>query len=518
MGILMSSIYCLFYGNPVSDAIELIDRGVRLKVLQQVYEEVQAGRLAVPDDFKDPSPGESIVHGLVKPLTNTMKCSYSSYLYENASTRNLVGRINTFVSHPWHYDFGILISALVEYEKTLPKDSDPQYYFVDYFAINQHEPGKDLKRLAWLVGESDTLALMAQPWRQPYVLGRLWCVFEIAHAVMKGTKIEIVLSKDEKQNFQKSLTENDSKSAWELLSDLLKGIKSENATASYEPDIKMIRNLIETDPEIGGYIKVDTNVADGLRNWFLRSAKALLRKPEADKSSNRHAELTWQVAEFHYSQSKYLEAASLYDKAAVIFKKNKHDKWLTCEKDRIFMFRKMKKLKEALAMAKQNLENQTEIRGAKHLGTLESKRCLGAIQKDLGMNREAEENLGAILEVFKETEDPDGFQISATKYQLAEALRNLGRLKQAEEMYEELIQSKTRRSGKDDPSTINCVLMKARCIDLAGNSKDALSAYEDALPKLRMHWGANDPSVIKGSQWIKEAQAKLGKINIRIDF
>jgi len=511
MGILFTWVSTLFYENTVGDdfegdVIDLDDRGVRLEVLLKVCEIVKAGQLNVPEDDKKRSPGESIVDGLVKPETKTRKCSYCSHLYQNRSTRHLVGRINTFVSHPWRTNFQITVDALVEYEKALPEGSPAQFYFVDYFAVNQHSPGKDLKRLADLVGLSDTLTLMAEPWQNPDALTRLWCIFEIAHAVLKNTKIEIILAPNEIKSFQDRIRKNSS-SAWELLGELLKNIDSANATATQKPDIAMIQKFIKT--ELGGFMKVDTMVADGLRNWYVRSAKALLKNlPDIDKGSNEQAELMWQVAEFLYSQSQYSEAAGLYDNAAVIYKSNNNEEWLTCEKDRVFMFRKMGKLKEALKMATQNLENQLKVRGPKHLGTLAAKRCLGAIQKDLGMNREAEQNLRATLEVLEMTEKPDSSHIQVTKYQLAEALRNLGRLEEAMEMYQELIDVKTNSSkyGPKHASTVNCVLMKARCISLSGHPERALSHYNDALPILRKDWGSNDPSVIKGAQWSEEAR------------
>jgi len=325
MGILFSWVSTLIIETTVSDdpegdVIDLDDRGVRLEVLLKVCEDVKAGRLTVPNDGRKRSHGEHIVDGLVKPRTQTRKCSYCTYLYQNHTTRNLVGRINTFVSHPWRADFQITVDALVEYEKSLPEDSEPQFYFVDYFAVNQHSPGKDLRRLADLVGLAKTLALMAKPWQNPEALTRLWCIFEIAHAVLKDTKIEIILAPNEIRMFQGTLRKNCS-GAWELLAELFKNINSAEATATQKPDIEMIQQFIKT--ELGGFEKVDTMVADGLRSWFVRSAKALLNNlSDIDKNSDEHAELIWQVAEFLYTQSKYTEAASLYDKAATIFKDN----------------------------------------------------------------------------------------------------------------------------------------------------------------------------------------------------
>jgi len=503
MGVISSYIW----DEKKVEDIEISQRGVRLEALQKLCEDINGGRMNLPMDDEKRNPGEQLVDGIVKPLTDTSKCSYASYLYQNPNTTNLVGPCNAFVSQPWSSTFQTTVAAIVEYEKTLPMGSPPQFYFVDYCAINQHNPSDDFKQLGNLIESSNKLLLMANSWKKPVALTRLWCIFEVALAALKNTEIEIILSPEEIGSFQQALRTN-VKQAWDFVGELFQNVDSKKATASKEIDVEKIGIFIEN--ELGGFIKVDTIVADGLRKWFVRSAKTLLKNfPEADKGSDEHAHLIWQVAEFRYSQSQYSEAAQLYDEAAAIYKKNNNEEWLTCEKDRIFMFRKMGKLKEALPMAIQNLENQEKLRGAMHLGTLSSKRCLGAIQKDLGMNKEAEENLRAILEVFEKAEEPNEHQILVTKYQLAETLRNLGRLDDAVNMYQDLIDRKTKKLGRDHPSTLNCVLMKARCLALKNMPELALPLYEETLPILRMKWGAKDPSVINGNKWIEEARSQL---------
>jgi len=496
----------------VGDDIELVDRGVRLEILLKICEDIKAGRLKVPNDGKKRSHGECIVDALVKPVTARRKCSFATYLHWVPETRNFVGRCNTFLSHPWSANFQDTVAALEEYEKTLPSNSPPKYYFVDYLAVNQHSPLEDLNQLKDIVELCDSLTLMAQPWNNPVALTRLWCIFEIAHAVSGKTDIEIILCPEDREKFQDKIRENIN-DVWGLVGEFFKNINSRKATATKPKDIEKIQQIVEN--KLGGFKKVDTDVADGLRNWFIRSAKALLKNfPDADKCSNEYAELCWQVAEFLYSQSKYSEAARLYHDAEVIYKNNKNNRWLTCEKDRIFMFRKMEKFKEAVEMAESNVENQEKILGPTHLSTLKSKRCLGAIQKDLALsyNEKAEQNLREILEVFMKAPKPDELQINTTKYQLAELLRNLGKLKEAQEMYQDVINSKVKNKkewGPNHPSTLNCVLMKARCIALAGNHKRALIDYTNVLPILRVQWGADDPSVVKGNKWIEEAEAEL---------
>jgi len=501
-----------FYSRPYettsSDSIMIANRGVRLKVLQKISDDLKAGRLQLPADNKKRSFGEQIVDGLVKPVTNSRKCSYATYLYEDPNTKDLVGKCNTFLSHPWSADFEITVAALSEYERTLPKGSPPKFYFVDYFAVNQHNASADLKQLEDLVRLSDTLVLMAEPWSNPEALTRLWCIFEIAHAVLGNTEIEIVLRPEQVIDFQKELREN-TEGLWDFVGKMFENIDSQNAKAKYEGDVKNISQFIEK--ELGGFANVDAMVADGLRNWFLRSANALLENvPDERLSSIEYAKLIYTVAGIHYTQCKYAEAAALYDKATTIFKNNNDKFWVYAEKDKVFMFRKMKKFEEALSLAIQNLQNWEKVEGKTHDGWYCAKRCIGSIQIGLGMNEEAEESLRAALEAFEKSDDQ--YQIRTTKYQLAEALRNLGRLEEAVEMYQDLINHFTKIHGSDSPSTLNCVLMRARCLALGNSPEVALPLYEAALPVLRINWSDKDPSVIKCKKWIDEARLQLFKL------
>jgi len=345
MGVLVSYFNCRIYENTVIDDIDLSNRGVRLEVLLKICDDVDAGRLKVPSDDKKRSAGERLVDGLVKPVTDTRKCSYATHLWQDPNTRHLVGKCNVFLSHPWSGDFKDTVAALDEWEMTLPKGSPPKFYFVDYFAVNQHSPGADLEQLAELVGLSDTLVLMAKPWKNPVALTRLWCIFEIAHAVLSSTEIEIILGPKEKRNFQQSLRKNVS-SISEVLCEAWRNIDSKNAKASKESDIEWIGKFIKN--KLGGYKKVDNIVTDAYIKWFERSAESLLKTfPEDDKGSNEYAQLVR-----YRLLLLFLKTIAVND---------------TSLKNKILVFREMGQLHGALPKAIKNLENQEKVLGADHI-------------------------------------------------------------------------------------------------------------------------------------------------------
>ena len=139
------------FGATEVEHLDLTERGLRLEALQQAYSDFKKISIRFANDQKDLSPGERLVYGFVKPATEAEKWSYADQLYHDLSTRELVGKCTTFVSHPWFTDFKVTLSAICEYEKTLPRDAPTQSYFVDYFVVNQHKPTADLKQLGDLV-------------------------------------------------------------------------------------------------------------------------------------------------------------------------------------------------------------------------------------------------------------------------------------------------------------------------------------------------------------------------------
>ena len=96
------------------DCLDVFQRGVRLKVLLMICDDIKAGRLNLVKEKQNPSHGEQLVYGLVKPITETKKCSYAKHIHDNDNTRDLVGECNVFVSHPWSADFQLTVSAIVE--------------------------------------------------------------------------------------------------------------------------------------------------------------------------------------------------------------------------------------------------------------------------------------------------------------------------------------------------------------------------------------------------------------------
>jgi len=220
----------------------IFERGLTLEALLMIAQDIKDNRANLPDDIKKLSPGNEIVTGFVKPVTATHKLSYVEHFYQKYLSNNLVGKCNTFLSHPWSGDFEDVIAALSEYEKNLPEKSEENYYFVDYFAVNQHNANEDLNTLSSLIQNCKTLVLMAKPWEKPVALTRIWCIFELAHAVIGKNDIFLILPPEEQKRFQFKMRVN----VDNLYSFLdFSHIDSEKAQATNPRDLEDIKKFME---------------------------------------------------------------------------------------------------------------------------------------------------------------------------------------------------------------------------------------------------------------------------------
>jgi len=170
--------------------LKLQFRGVSLEFLKDILSEgVKYGR----------ANGNDIKTLLTLPKTKSRRCSLAE-LYTGQLGRvskPLVGKIRFFVSHAWSYKFHKLVEAIESFERQNAKRRG-DYYFIDYFAINQWESADELKFLEWLIKWSDALVLVVSPLKQPTPMSCAWCLYELNIAMKYNIPIYMTVSKDQR--------------------------------------------------------------------------------------------------------------------------------------------------------------------------------------------------------------------------------------------------------------------------------------------------------------------------------
>lgn len=279
--------------------MDVVDRGISLKGLQTILEEYQkneksfenfkANRPEISENIR--CPGENLTHMLVKPETRICDC-YIEYLYaifnrcaRDAKTEKEVkfiekesddtlGKVNVFVSHTWQYKFEKLVGAIRLWEKNWEKVNGTKhetfYYFVDYFAVNQHNQEGDLLKLQEVVKNSKVTCLVLDPWDKPKPLLRCWCIYEIAKtALFPSTRLNVAFPPDQVKSFKKNFFDEKGVKV-RGISRRFEFVDSEKARASYKLDEERIKEDIKLN--LGGFHKVNKLCIRILRKWLIEQA------------------------------------------------------------------------------------------------------------------------------------------------------------------------------------------------------------------------------------------------------
>jgi endonuclease/exonuclease/phosphatase family metal-dependent hydrolase len=279
-----------------AEAMNVVDRGISLKGLRTIFNEYSKNEVRFEIFQKRVQeigecircPGENLTHMLVKPETRVTEC-YIEFLYgvflrkvEDAETAEKVdfikkelvetlGTVNVFVSHTWQYQFQTLVEAVEQWEKNWEEVNGTKhetfYYFVDYFAVNQHDQKSDLDQLHEVVQKSKVTCLVLTPWEKPIPLLRCWCIYEIAKTELyPSTRLDVAFPPWEVKRFKKNFFDKDKV---RMISRILESVDSEKADASYKPDKLKITKEIS---KLGGFQKVNELCIQNLRKWLIEQA------------------------------------------------------------------------------------------------------------------------------------------------------------------------------------------------------------------------------------------------------
>jgi len=179
---------------------------------------------------------------LILRETNIRRCSLAE-LYKDQidhySKLPVVGKVKFFVSHSWAYKFSTLVEAIERFEQGNP-DRTGAYYFIDYFAVNQWKPNKDLNSLANLIQRLEAVVLVLSPLDKPIPMTRCWCLWELFISIKRNVPIHVALP-DDQHSLLKFLLVRSSK-PWQQTQFQ---VKSNSSKASEKCDEYMIKTAIK---------------------------------------------------------------------------------------------------------------------------------------------------------------------------------------------------------------------------------------------------------------------------------
>merc|ERR1712166_1679659 len=172
------------------------------------------------------------------------------------------------------------------------------YIWICSLCLNQHRIIAELTpdQLAKEFGERVTALGRELPMlvdlRSPGYVKRAWCLFELYTANrMTAIEVDIILTPAQRKACTRAVNDE----GFTAVDDALAQIKSEEATASVEADLKAIQALIMQSH--GGYTALNEAVKVRLRSWFqeitgIRFAKAISKQPTLQRSNTDYLVIT----------------------------------------------------------------------------------------------------------------------------------------------------------------------------------------------------------------------------------
>jgi len=486
-------------------------RGVRLQVAKNVLNLLKGDHLMIAKQKlgRDPSPGEVIVHGFVKEVA--IEKSFAEYLLESPHTASFVGRCNTFLSHTWGSPFEKTIAALEDYENQRPSGSAPCFYFIDYFAINQFNPSKDLKQLGEIAKNCATLTLFANTWDNPAAIGRAWCIFEIVHSLLGKKNLVIIMPPKVKREFKDAQQNVRDPDAAERFLRIFTNIDTKKLEASDPDDLKAIKKFIIDN--LGGFNKVDQSVSAGLREWVGRAAFTNCESFEPHGTYD-HADFLFSANHLFSKIGKYDFLLKCATKEAAIYEDLKLENRRDVAMNSVgFALKALNRQTEAELVYKTVIDSSIKKNGLFNKRTADRQYNLGTMYLSIQKWDEAEKILTIALNTFKKLQNPMSRDIRSTQSKLAEALRDGGKdLGQAELLFKEVLDYQLKYAGLQMPYVNSSLIHYARCIALKGEHKRALKDYMKALPILVKTYGEDDKEVKTLRVWITQAQQNIQEV------
>lgn len=200
--------------------------------------------------------------------------------------KSAVNEATVFLSYCWGYTVAAIVDALGQIEQVKRGVKDPKdvYVWICCLCCNQF---RIAERSSVVSIGTDTLvelfggrvlrighvAMMMSPWDAPLYFTRVWCIFELAVAIIIGCSYEVVMTNADEDLLEQSLAER-----FTDVMGTIATIDIRNASASCDADRVNIFSLIEK--RLGGSDVLNSKVVHALREWLLRMSTSRLKQKQ----------------------------------------------------------------------------------------------------------------------------------------------------------------------------------------------------------------------------------------------
>jgi len=179
---------------------------------------------------------------------------------------------------PCRYTIGDIIDTLDSFCKANHKDTKRTYVWICCLCVNQwrvveqtqiEKSGMLRSSVDFFTVFGDRVAsighilAMMTPWQQPTYLERIWCIFELYTAHIKGCEVSVVMPPSQRAALEEALFGDDAKNI-DAFYDVLSKTRVQDAKASVEHDRTAILEMVQKQ---AGYSEINHRVNELMREW-----------------------------------------------------------------------------------------------------------------------------------------------------------------------------------------------------------------------------------------------------------
>jgi tetratricopeptide (TPR) repeat protein len=402
--------------------------------------------------------------GKPDPPPNTY--SYCAKLAADPATAQFIGKPTHFLSHAHTMDVLETLNSVERYvSKFAPDVVATMYWWIDGFSIDQHEcqyspPSIDDNSAVWAntfqeaIRKMGNVVMVLNPWNDPLVLSRLWCLWELHCAVATDSKFGICMSLEQEEAFRVALCEDSGDLAMMTLS----GVDVNKAEGN-EKDKNLIMGGIHASP--GGAEMLNKTAVMQLRESFVgesaRDWVASLRSTDGSLQSDEAIAAGAAVAGLLGHHLGHWESARvLWEEIADRLDGVDGENALSARSNLASVMVETGQASEARVMKEAVLAKEIEMFGPDDTRVLISQNGLANIlNKELQDYEAALELYDAVVAGYTKAFGPNNNTTLAVRHNRATTYRDLRRYSEARSEYEAVLTAESALYGLRHPSVLS---------------------------------------------------------------
>jgi len=361
-----------------------------------------------------------------------------------------VGKANVFVICPLSTSIETLLDTLGAYiQQRIDLEENNTYFWVSDYVIRQNDVKTDLERLRECVEGVNRTVLLLDSWNDPESLKRTCCIKEVYHAQKVKAEFDIVMSKEQKDSFEKALL-----SDFDSITSALSKVDVKKAKCCHDKSRKRILQDLDNDV---GLSKCNELVIRQLRDALLSQCDKKLEDMNKEVRRNSAIFLN-NLGKLYQVQGNYKQARQLYEEA---------------------------------------ISTSREIFESKHPYTLAYMNNLGGLHKTEGNYERARPLYEEVLAIRRETFSSKHPSTLISINALGMLHYSQGNYEKARLLYQEVLSGCRETLGSKHPHTLLSINNLGMLHKAQGNYWKARPFFEEALSSSREILGSKHPHTIR---------------------